>query len=96
MKTTDQCQPVSPTEDLWRERTLLQAEYDLLINERAIDIYVKSRQQYSEHGKRACKLLSHQLKQTVAASYISAVRDKEGNIITDKMGINNQFKKFYE
>ncbi len=31
-----------------------------------------------------------------AANYISAVKDKDGNIVTDQLEINNQFKTFYE
>ncbi len=41
------------------------------MNERAIDMHMKSRQQY--HGERASKMLSHQLKRMAAANYIPAV-----------------------
>lgn len=59
-------------------------------------MHLKSRQQYFEHGERASKMLSHQLKQMAAANYISAIKDKNGNIVTDQLGISNQFKTFYE
>ena len=67
-----------------------------LMNEMAIDMHLKSRQQYFEHGERASKMLTHQLKQMAAANYISAIKDKNGNIVTDQLGISNQFKTFYE
>ncbi len=69
---------------MWKKRILLQAEYDLLMNERAIDMHMKSRQQY--HGERASKMLSHQLKQMEAANYTSAVWDKDSNAIRDQLG----------
>lgn len=31
-----------------------------------------------------------------AANHISAVKDKDGNMVTDQLGINDQFKAFYE
>lgn len=66
------------------------------MNERAIDMHLKSRQQYLKHGERASEMLSHQLKQTAAVNYISAVKDKDDIIVTDQLGINNQFKTFCE
>lgn len=40
--------------------------------------------------------MCYQLKQSAAAGIIAAIEDSEGNIITEKQGINNQFKSFYE
>lgn len=96
LKTIDQNQAGLASEDFWKERAVLQAEHELLMNEKAIDMYMKSRQQCYEYGERAGKMLSHQLKQMAAASYISEIKDQGGNIITDQEGINNQFKLFYQ
>lgn len=57
---------------------------------------MKSRQIHYEHGERAGRFLCYQLKQSAAAGIIAAIEDSEGNIITEKQGINNQFKSFYE
>ena len=46
-------------------------------------------------GERASKLLSHQLKQSAEAGFISENNTPEG-ITTDQKSINEQFKIFYE
>ena len=75
---------------------MFQTEYDIFINQREEDLYLRSRQDFYEHGERAGKLLSHQLKQSAAAGMIVEIGDNLGNKIIDQKGINNQFKSFYK
>ena len=41
-------------------------------------------------------LLCHQLKQSPTEGFISAVKDREGNVITDQRDIDVQFESLYE
>ncbi len=81
--------------DLYRERVKLQTEFNLLTTEMAEDLDLKSRQKYYEREERASKLLSHQLRQSEAAGFISEIETTEGEITTDLGAINDQFKTFY-
>lgn len=96
LKIIDQSQSALPSEALWKERTLLQTEYDLIMNERAIETQLRSQQQYYEHGERASRMLSHQLKQKAAASYISSIKNDNGDVFTNQKNINKQFVSFYK
>lgn len=96
IKVVDQLHSTSPSENLYRERILLQTEFDSLTNDKAIDLYLKACHNLCEYGERASKLLSHQLKQSATAGFISVTKDGDGNIVTDQRDINAQFKSFYE
>ena len=96
IKEVDLANSRAPSEELHKKRILFQTEYDILINQREEDLYLRSRQDFYEHGERAGKLLSHQLKQSAAAGMIVEIGDNLGNKIIDQKGINNQFKYFYK
>ena len=96
IKEVDLANSRAPSEELHKKRILFQTEYDILINQREEDLYLRSRQDFYEHGERAGKLLSHQLKQSAAAGMIVEIGDNLGNKIIDQKGINNQFKSFYK
>lgn len=96
LKIIDQSQSSSASEALWKERALLQTEYDLIMNEKAIEMQLHLKQQHFEHGERAGRMLSHQLKQNAAAGYISALKNEKGEIITDQKNINREFVSFYK
>lgn len=96
IKVVDQLHSTSPCDNLYRERILLQTEFDSLTNDNAIDLYLRTRHKFYEYGERASKLLSHQLKQSATAGFISSIKDDKGSIVTDQRDINAQFKSFYE
>ena len=96
IKEVDLANSRAPSEELHKKLILFQTEYDILINQREEDLYLRSRQDFYEHGERAGKLLSHQLKQSAAAGMVVEIGDNLGNKIIDQKGINNQFKSFYK
>lgn len=56
---------------------------------------MKSRQNYYEHGDWAGGLLSHQLHQYSASSFIAEIQTQDGQVKSDPKEINDQFKLFY-
>ncbi|KAG7512241.1 hypothetical protein JOB18_024128 [Solea senegalensis] len=92
----DQEHALTPSENLYRERILLQTEYDIIMTERAEDLHRKSRLNYYESGERASKLLSHQLRQSVATSFITEIGLDNGGSTTEQKSINKQFQEFYK
>lgn len=58
-------------------------------------MFLKSRQSHYEHGERAGRLLSHQLRQYSAASFITEIQAADGTMKSDLKDINDQFKNFY-
>lgn len=96
IKVIDQLHSVSPTDSLYKERILLQTEFDSIVNVKAIDLHLSSRLTSYEHGNGASKLLSRQLKQSTSAGFIAAIKDEHGHVFTDQKDINLVFKSFYE
>lgn len=96
IKEVDLAHSVAPSEELHRQKILLQTEYDILMIQREEDLYLRSRQDFYEHDEHAGKLLSHQLKQSVAAGMIVEIGDNLGNKIVDQKGITDHFKSFYK
>lgn len=92
----DKKHSTKPCAKLYKEHIKLLLEYDSLISVYIEDLYLRSRQAHYEHGERASKLLSHQLRQSAADSLISGITTTTGETISDQEGINEQFKKFYE
>lgn len=56
---------------------------------------MKSRQNFYEHGERASRLLSHQLRQYSAANFITKIHNTDGEVKFDPKDINEQFRLFY-
>lgn len=86
----DEFYSTSPSDDLYRERVLLQAEFDSVTNDKAVDMYLRSCLMHYECGDRASRMLSHQLKQSATAGFITAIKDEAGNILTTPNNINSQ------
>jgi hypothetical protein len=77
----------SPTLELYKERLLHQSEFDNLSTKQTEQHQFKSRQTFYEHGEKAGKLLSHQLRPEICvAADLTSTNPKE---------INNQFKQLY-
>lgn len=95
IKDVDHKNSEAPSAALCKERIGLFTEFDTLSSGVAEELYLKSRQEFYEHGERASKLLSHQLRQSAEAGFIAEINTPEG-ITTDHKSINKQFRKFYE
>lgn len=61
------------TPELFKERLLLQTEFDNLSIRLTERMMLKTRQTYYEHGERAGKLFCHQLKQWHKAQFLKSV-----------------------
>ncbi len=85
----DQEHSSTPSENLYRERISLQTEYDIIMTDRAEDLHRKSRLNYYESEERASKLLSHQLRQSAATSFIIEIGLDNGGSTTEQKIINN-------
>lgn len=79
--------------ELWLQNNVA-TEFDLLASKQAEENFLKSRQSHYEHGERASKLLSHQLRQFSAVNYITEIQATNGTIKSDPKDINDQFKCF--
>jgi len=64
---------LSPTPDLFKEKLLLQTEFNTLMTWKAEKNIFKSRQVYYEHGDKAGRLLALQLKQQSAEQMIPGI-----------------------
>lgn len=84
----------SPSTDLRKKRIALQTEFDLLASKQAEEKFLKIRQSHYEHGERASRLLSHQLRQFSAVNFITEIQVTAGTIKSDPKDINDQFKIF--
>lgn len=83
------------TPELFKERLLLQTEFDNLSIRQTERMMLKTRQTYYEHGQRAGKLLCHQLKQTMAQSAIPEIRVSPDSTSSHPQTINDRFKAYY-
>lgn len=95
IKEVDHKNSEAPSVDLCKERIGLLTEFDILSSGVAEELHLRSRQEFYEHGERASKLLSHQLRQSAEAGFIAEINTPEG-ITTDQRKINIHFRKFYE
>lgn len=86
---------LSPTPDLFKEKLLLQTEFNTLTTWKAEKNIFKSRQVYYEHGDKAGRLLALQLKQQSSEQTISGIEIGADSISRNPRVINDQFKQFY-
>lgn len=96
IKEIDKQHASAPSSELYKERLLLKTEYDISIASQMQDMYVRSRSEHYEHGERAGKLLSHQLKKSASANQITEIALDDGSVTCDQRKINEQFKQFYK
>lgn len=91
---TDRRYALSPSPDLFKEKLLLQTEFNTLITWKAEKNIFKSRQIYYEHGDKAGRFLALQLKQSTEQT-IPGIDTGTGLISHNPQVINNQFKQYY-
>lgn len=95
IQEVDMLDSSAPSPDLRKKRIALQTEFDLLVSNETSEKFMKTRQNYYEHGERAGRLLSHQLRQYSAANFITEIHTADGERKSDCKDINDQFKLFY-
>uniref|UniRef100_A0A3B5RAA6 Reverse transcriptase domain-containing protein n=1 Tax=Xiphophorus maculatus TaxID=8083 RepID=A0A3B5RAA6_XIPMA len=90
----DNLYAISPSPTLYKDRLVLQAEFDVLMTQHTTELLLQSGAQFYEHGDKAGKLLAHQIRRVSASRHISQIQTTQG-ITTDPMEINLAFKDFY-
>lgn len=84
-----------PTPDLYKEKLLLQTEFNILMTQKAEKNILTSRQVYYEHGDKAGRLLALQLRQQSAEQMIPEIDTGAGSVSRNPRAINDQFKQYY-
>lgn len=84
-----------PTPDLFKEKLLLQTEFNTLMTWKAEKNIFKSRQVYYEHGDKAGRLLALQLKQQSTEQTILGIDTGADSVSSNPRAINDQFKQYY-
>lgn len=95
IKLVDNKYATSPSPSLYKDRLLLQSEFNSLSIKQTERLLLKTKQTYYEHCDKAGRLLSHQLKQSSADRTITEIRTEQGTISSHPTIINDQFKEFY-
>lgn len=95
IKELDLLYAEAPTSELYRKKLLLNTEFESMSIKQTESLFLKSKQTFYEHGERAGKLLSHQIKQSIAANTISEISKASGDKSADPYIINDEFKQFY-
>lgn len=88
----DDIYAIAPAPDIYKERLILQAEFDTLLADQITNLLTKSRSTYYEQGDRASRLLAHELCQMNSSHQISNIRTSSGTTL-DPKEINEQFKR---
>lgn len=76
--------------------TKLKYEYNTIISEKAEFSLFRARQKYFEEGDKAGRLLARYIKQREALSSIFAIRDGNGQLVSDPHQINAVFTDYYK
>ena len=90
----DQNYASSPSPDAYKERLILQAEFNNLSSTLAEDLLFRCRYAQYEQGDKSSKLLAHQLRQKSSARQILKINTQTGTTVDPQL-INDQFKTFY-
>lgn len=85
----------SSSPSLLNRRVSSQTEFDLITTTDAERLLLGSRATYYEHGNKAGRLLTHQLRRQAASHIITQIKDSAGVIYTDSIAINSVFSTSY-
>lgn len=72
----------APSPDLYKQRLMLQTEFNLLSTKHTTNLLNKTCHKVYEHGEKIGKILVHQLRQRSAAQCISEITDQALNMST--------------
>ncbi len=70
-------------------------EFNNLSTHQAVRNLLKTKQKFYEHGEKAGRLLTHQLRQITSNSEITEINTGPGVTPCDPKLINSQYKKYY-
>ncbi len=85
----------SSSPDLFRQRLVLQSEFNLLSTKHIENLLIKSRHKIYEHGEKIGKVLAHQLRQQNAERSILTINNDLGIKLTNPVEINQRFREYY-
>lgn len=85
----------TPSQDLLKQRILLQTEFNLLSIKHTVNLINKTCHKTYEHGEKIGRILAQQLRQKTASQCIPEIKDKLKTKYTNHSQINQIFYKFY-
>lgn len=85
----------TPSPDLYKQRLMLQTEFNLLSTKHITNLLNKTYHKIYEHGEKIGTTLAHQLRQRSAAQNITEINDESGTKHINHFQINQTFFKFY-
>lgn len=91
----DQQLSILTSEDLLKKRVEIKAQYDQLSIEKTQQNLLWSKGNFYEHGEKASRLLSYQIKTQSASRLIPQIRNASQQLTVDPTEINDTFKKYY-
>lgn len=80
---------------MFKERTKLQSEIDLITSEQTERLLLQSRSKLYEHSDKSGKILAQQIRKYSTTNIITSIRRDDGSITKDELEINSVFEQFY-
>ena len=90
----DRVYATAPTPDVYKERMMHQAEFDMLSTGQAERALLKAKHISYEQGEKPSRALAHSLRHSFATQVIDQINSETG-LLTDPLDINKQFHNFY-
>lgn len=90
----DKIYATAPTPELLKQRTMYQAEFDMLSTGQAERALLKNRHRSYEHGEKPGRALAYSLRQISTTHVIEQIESETG-LVSDPSDINRQFSEFY-
>lgn len=84
----------APTPELFKQRTMYQAEFDMLSTGLAERALLKNRHRSYEYGEKPGRALAYSLRQ-MSTSYVIGQIESETGLVSDPSDVNRQFSEFY-
>lgn len=85
----------APSSDLYKQRLILQTEFNLLSTKHMSNLLNRTLHRTYEHGEKIGRILAHQLRQKAAAQSISEITGEFGTKHINHSKINQIFHQFY-
>ncbi len=86
---------LTPSEELFKKRVELKAQFDKFSIERTQQYLLWSKGNFYEHGEKAGRLLVHQIKCQSTSRLIPQIRNRSQKLTMDPKEINDTFKEYY-
>lgn len=85
----------APSSDLYKQRLILQTEFNLLSTKLITNLLNRTKHRTYEHGEKIGRILAHQLRQKAASQSISEITDESSTKHINHSKINQVFHQFY-